>query len=210
MENHDCRDHWDADYRQRGNLYTGASRSLPLLPAGSRVLEIGCGNGKSLSAMVHREWIVTGIDFSPQALILARPVALQGFRADLVVADASSLPFHDGSFDAVSACHVLGHGRGDERRKMAAEIFRVLRPGKQLLFCDFSTRDFRYGSGRETEAGTYVRGSGILTHYFSHEEVVALFAPLVPVTVRYDEWSLRVRGHDYPRSEISATFEKPV
>jgi len=172
------------------------------------VLELGCGNGKSLSAMMHYGWLVTAIDFSLQAALLARATALRGTGADVAVADGRSIPFRDRSFDAVVACHVLGHSEGPDRRRIAKEICRVIRPSGQLIFRDFSTGDFRAGAGRETEPGTRIRGNGILTHYFTDMEVTTLFPGLVPVSVQSDEWTMRVRGVDYRRAEIVAIFKK--
>jgi MPBQ/MSBQ methyltransferase len=200
---------WDKDYRQKGSLYGGAPHPLPPLAAGARVLESGCGNGKSLAAMMHRGWIVTAIDFSPRAVQLARVATLQGSGADVAVADARAIPFQDRSFDAVSACHVLGHSESADRKRMAGECCRVIRPGGRLWFRDFSMRDFRAGTGRETEPGSRVRGNGILTHYFTEGETACLFFGLVPVSLETEDWTLRVRGTDHCRSEIVAVFEKP-
>jgi len=206
----DNRNWWDEDYRLKGNLYGGSPHPLPSLPAGARVLELGCGNGKSLSAMIHRGWLVTAIDFSIRAVQLAQVTSRQGTGADVAVADGRAIPFRDGSFDAVTACHVLGHSEMIDRRRMAAECCRVIRPGGQLWVRDFSTRDFRAGTGRETEPGTRVRGNGILTHYFTETEVTDLFSGLVPVSLQQDEWLLRVRGKDHCRSEIVAIFKKTL
>ncbi len=208
MSADDTRDPWDADYARKGVLFGGAPHPLPRLSAGARVLELGCGNGKSLSAMVNRDWVVTACDLSPRAAHLARTHARQGTGADVAVADARKTPFRDRSFDAVVACHILGHGDTGFRTRIAREIFRVIKPGGQLWFCDFSTRDFRFGSGRETEPGTFLRGNAILTHYFTETEVRDLFPGLVPLSLRHDEWAMRVRGKEYRRSEISAQFRK--
>lgn len=206
VDNRDC---WDADYRLKGSLYGGAPHPLPPLPAGARVLELGCGNGKSLSAMLHRGWLVTAIDFSPRAVLLAQAAAREGTGADVAVADVRAIPFRNRSFDAVIACHVLGHSEHSDRRRIAGECCRVIRPGGQLWFRDFSTRDFRAGTGRETEPGTWIRGNGILTHYFTESEVADVFSGLVAVSLREDGWALRVRGRDHQRSEIVAIFKKP-
>ena len=57
---------WDEDYARRGILWSGAIRDLPDLPLRSRVLDLGCGNGKTLFAMLQRGWDVTAIDFAPK------------------------------------------------------------------------------------------------------------------------------------------------
>jgi len=207
----DCsRDLWDADYTRKGRLFGGTPHPLPILPAGARVLELGCGNGKSLSAMVHRDWVVTAIDLSARATHLARTIALQGSGADVAVADARAIPFHNRSFDTVVACHILGHMDTDGRDRIAREIIRVVRPRGHIWFWDFSTRDFRFSSGRETEAATFIRGNGILTHYFTETEVMGIFPGFAPLSLRHNDWSLKVRGKYHLRSEISAIFQKDV
>jgi ubiquinone/menaquinone biosynthesis C-methylase UbiE len=201
----DC---WDEDYRKKGRLYGGSPRELPAFPAGARVLEMGCGDGKTLSALVHRGLDITAIDFSPIAVTLARERTRQGSGVALAVADAREIPFRNRSFDAVVAIHVLGHSTAVGRGLIAREICRVIRPGGRIFFCDFSIRDFRSGSGTEKEPGTVVRGNGVLTHYFTEREVTDLFSGLVMESSKTEEWVLRVRGKDHLRSEIAALFRK--
>ena len=67
---------------------------------GKRLLDVGCGTGKSFLEMLPRGWQVTGCDISPAMLDLARKKA--GDRARLVVADMLTLPKF-GEFDLVWA-----------------------------------------------------------------------------------------------------------
>jgi ubiquinone/menaquinone biosynthesis C-methylase UbiE len=196
------------NYSVRGPLWGGAVHSLPALPPQTRVLEPGCGNGKTLAAMSLRGWSVTGIDISPRAVHLARRAFASEQNENLAVADVRQMPFCDGAFDAVFAFHVLGHLSGPDRDNALAELSRVTRPGGQVFFRDFSTRDFRFGRGEEIEPGTFLRGNGIRTHYFTGQEVVDLFAGFVPGSVSTCTWPMRVKGTEYVRSEITAIFVK--
>lgn len=198
---------WERDYLQRGRLWGGAASGLPSLSPGSLVLELGCGNGKSCISLSRQDVSVIGLDISPSAVALCRRAS--GKEIPLFVADARLLPFRDRSFDAVCAFHLVGHLREDGRRTVADEIVRVLRPGGKLYFRDFSVRDMRYGKGAEVEAGTFFRGDGIITHYFSESEVVTLFPELRSCALETCTWTLRVRGKDFPRAEIDAVFGKP-
>jgi len=200
------RNAWDRDYRQRGRLWGGAKRIIPDLPAGSRVLEIGCGNGKTLAAMLHQPWQTVALDISSRAAEIAMSDS-RGF-ADVLVADACQLPFKDDSFDAVLAFHITGHLLSDGRRLMASESARVLRPGGKLFFRDFGADDMRSGQGREVEPKTYKRGEGILTHYFTEKEAVKLFSMLRPESIRTHAWKMRIRGQDLLRSEIEACLNR--
>lgn len=66
---------WSREYRDKGRIWRGAPRRLPPLPAGARVLELGCGNGKTLQGMLGRPWRVAAVDVSPQALRLGGDLA---------------------------------------------------------------------------------------------------------------------------------------
>lgn len=199
---------WDAEYINKGAVWGGAVHYLPILPSGSRVIELGCGNGKTLSAMIGRGWDVTAIDFSSRAVTMSRtnPGILKS--ADLCVADARTLPFADGSFDAVFAVHILSHLLRTDRTFAVAEAKRVLKKGGVLYFSGFSHDDFRSGKGTAGEEGTVKKGSGISTHYFTEPETRDLFCNLTLQAINTVRWSLRVRGLALSRAEIQATFIK--
>ncbi len=199
---------WDQDYRRRGILWSGATRDLPELPSGSRVLELGCGNGKTVQAMVRRGWEVTAIDFSSRAAALCRQAFPDPLQGNAMVADARWSPFRDAVFDAVFASHVIGHMHAPDRDRVANEVIRLLRTGGMLFFCEFSSGDFRFGKGFETEEATFRRGTGILTHYFSEQEVADLFSGLTPVSVTLHQWPMRVRGCTLLRSEVQGVFTR--
>ncbi len=177
---------------------------MPHLPEGASVLELGCGDGKTLAAM-HSGWKITALDVSPEALRLSRRM-LPG--TNLVLADARLLPFREGSFNAVFAFHVTGHLRQKGRRALAREVARVLVREGRLFFREFGTEDMRSGQGDEVEASTFQRGSGVLTHYFTEIEVEELFCDLLPVSVDLHCWKQRIVGEDKTRAEVEAVFLK--
>lgn len=195
---------WDQDYIRRGRVWGGSVRGLPDLPEGSRVLEMGCGDGKSLSAMPIG-WRVVALDLSPQALRLARKVKESG---SFILADGCRLPLQSESFDAVFAIHVAGHLFEEERRAFAGEAARVLLPGSRLFFRDFSREDMRAEQGEEVEPGTFQRRSGIITHYFDEREVESLFSGLERDFIHTRRWNMRIRGKENVRAEVEAAFVK--
>jgi SAM-dependent methyltransferase len=199
---------WDKDYLQRGALWSGTVHHLPVLPQGSQVLELGCGNGKTLSSMIQRHWDVTAIDFSPCAVRMGKTITDTAPHGFACVADARWLPFAPGSFDGVIAIHVLSHMVSSDRAHAAAEAMGMLKKGGILYFSGFSLEDFRSGKGSFTEPETICKNSGIITHFFTEQEVQDLFSPLHLQSVTTKRWSLRVRGQDFPRAEIQALFIK--
>ena len=199
---------WDSDYRSRGLLWGGNPAPLPWLPKGSRVLELGCGNGKNLPGMIEKGWNITAMDCSTAALLLCRPVVHEAGRVHFVAGDVVSLPFRDSSIDAVFSMHVAGHLAGAGRSQFARELLRVLKPGGQIVFRDFGSDDFRCGKGEMTEPDTFRRGAGSFTHYFTEDEVTRLFSAFNCISIHEHRWSMRIKGQDYQRSEITAIFEK--
>jgi ubiquinone/menaquinone biosynthesis C-methylase UbiE len=102
--------------------------------ATGEVLEVAIGTGRNLP--LYPEGIrLTGIDFSPAMLELARRQADRlGRRVDLRLGDAQALDLPDASFDTV-VCTLSLCAIPDERRAVA-EMRRVLRPGGRLLLLD--------------------------------------------------------------------------
>lgn len=189
---------WDTDYTLRGNRWGGAVAELPPLPAGTRVLECGCGNGKTLAAMTARGWNAVGIDISPTAVSLVHTR-----NCTAVCGDLTALPFLDCSFDAVFCWHVLGHLSASLWQGAAAEMRRVLVPTGSIFFKGFSRSDMRCGKGREVAPYSYLRGDGIVTHYFADAELHEVFGAGELIRV---SWNMRVRGTELLREELCGVF----
>jgi ubiquinone/menaquinone biosynthesis C-methylase UbiE len=199
---------WEQDYRTRGRLWGGAPVLLPGIPAGTRVLDIGCGNGKTLETLVNHFCDITVIDFSKEAVAMSQRSLAAYDSGDALVADGRRLPFADDAFGCVVARHVIGHLHKEGRMEIASEAARVLKPCGRLFFFEFSTDDMRNGTGREVEKNTFSRGNGIITHYFTEPEVGVLFGGLKKESISTRSWKMRVMGRDLIRAEIVAVFSK--
>lgn len=112
----------------------GDSRSWVCGQATGRTLEVAVGTGLNLP-LYPAGVELTGIDFSPAMLAVARTRARQLDGAvDLQEANAHALPFPDAFFDTV-VCTFSLCAIPDEQRAVA-EMIRVLRPGGLLLLAD--------------------------------------------------------------------------
>lgn len=99
---------------------------------GARVLDVGCGNGYVLSRFAREGARTTGIDLTSRAVELSsRRFELQGLPGEFTVGSAEDLPFHDGTFDAVTSMGVLHHT--PDTPGAIAEVRRVLKPGGRLI-----------------------------------------------------------------------------
>lgn len=93
-----------------------------------QILDCGCGTGNNL-ALLRRHGKPAGIDLTWTGLRFARD---RGERA-LAQASAARLPFGEATFDLVTSFDVI-YALDDEVEAAAiAEMFRVLRPGGQLI-----------------------------------------------------------------------------
>jgi ubiquinone/menaquinone biosynthesis C-methylase UbiE len=112
----------------------GGGRSWVCSQARGNVLELACGTGRNLP-FYPDEVALTAIELSPGMLAIARRRARDlGHPADLRIGDAQALIFPDASFDTVTC--TLGFCTIPDPQAGAAEAFRVLRPGGQLLLLE--------------------------------------------------------------------------
>jgi ubiquinone/menaquinone biosynthesis C-methylase UbiE len=175
---------------------------LPTLGEGT-VLEIGCGNGKTLASLPAGRTVA--VDFSSTAVHYCH-----GLFPDvhLAISDATTLPFRDGCFETVVASHVIGHAIAVERRKMASEVHRVLARGGTTHMVVFSKDDMRYGKGKEVEPNSFVRGNGIMYHYFDEDELESLFPSMDVQRIGRKVEVKRFGKESFERSTIEAVLVK--
>lgn len=122
MIDHDDRHWW---YRGRRRVLR-AQLARIRLPEGARILDAGCGSGRTLDELA-RVGSACGVDISPAAVAAAR---LRG-HADVRVASVEALPFPDDRFDLVTCLDVVEHT--DDDRAVLAELLRVTAPGGRLV-----------------------------------------------------------------------------
>ncbi|MDZ5809972.1 class I SAM-dependent methyltransferase [Halorubrum sp. AD140] len=153
--------------------YDALARELPLDGA-RRVLDVGCGTGRSLVGLapwLPRSATLVGVDVFDDRVILGngprlarRNARLAGIAAEPVRGDAGALPFASGSFDVVTACRVL-HDLPAERHDVAlAELRRICGEDGTLGLLELpiapdavDVSPERYWQTRVTDAGLAIR-----------------------------------------------------
>lgn len=117
-----------------------ADTALPDLPHATRVVDLGCGFGKSTRPLVQKypEAEVIGIDLAAPGLRLAHAEANElGLRISYRQADARVTGLDDESCDVVTATMVLHEMPRDVISSTIAEAARLVKPGGEVHFLEF-------------------------------------------------------------------------
>lgn len=103
-----------------------------------RALDLGCGTGTSSIYLAQHGWQVTGVDFSPKAIDLARDKARQvGIQVDFQLNDVTRLDFLREPFNLILDVGCF-HGLDQASRiRYAEQVARLTRPGSKLLLHGF-------------------------------------------------------------------------
>jgi SAM-dependent methyltransferase len=99
---------------------------LKYLPAGARLLDLGCGGGQDAGDLGQRGYRVVGLDRTSALLSAARRRHLS---LPLVRADLRQLPFQAMSFDGLWAAASLMHLPKQDVRRILTDLCGLVRPG---------------------------------------------------------------------------------
>ncbi|MGE0857282.1 MAG: class I SAM-dependent methyltransferase, partial [Hyphomicrobiaceae bacterium] len=126
----------------------GAMRRAALRPIGNyllgrdqrsvSLLDVACGTGRLLREIrfVYPALHLSGIDLSPAYLEEAARHMGRLRPAHLIAANAEAIPLPDASQDIVTSVFLFHELPPEVRRRVAAEMARVLKPGGLLVFVD--------------------------------------------------------------------------
>jgi SAM-dependent methyltransferase len=173
----DPRHEWCADLARR-------------LPAGARVLELGCGGGTRETHDLAAAFHVTGIDLSVRQLERARERVPEG---DFRCGDFTVVDFPPGSFDAVVSFYAFNHVPRELLGPLLTRIAGWLAPSGWFMAA-FGTSDLEGWTGEFLGATTFfssyepainselVRSAGLS---IVRDEVVSISEPEGPVSFQW-------------------------
>ena len=195
---------WERKYQMQGIVWAKAHDEWFKIADGERVLDLGCGSGKSCSSLAGK---IVAADFSMSAL---RMLGSSAPKASPVCCDVTKLPFSDGAFDIVRASFVLGHLEPKERSAAIGEIRRVLRQGGRLALEVFSTSDSRLVMGGKLSRSRSTEDDGISHRYFDEAEVSDILSDFIDVSMSEETWEQRIGPKKtMKRSIIRALATRP-
>ena len=148
------------------------------LPRSARILDYGCGYGRTCSELMRAGYAnVVGIDIAEAMVKRGR---LQDGRLDLRVFDGRSTGFDDGSFDACLLLAVLTCIPSDDGiARTLTEVRRVLKPGGLLFVSDYPLQSDARNQARyrefESEFGTFgvFRTENAIVRHYGQEQISA-------------------------------------
>ena len=114
--------HWW--YRGRRRMLAALLDGVEL-PPGARVLDAGCGSGRTLDELA-RYGRLHGVELNPLGIVAARS---RGH--EVAQAPVEEIPYEDASFDLVTCLDVIEHT--DDDTAALRELRRVARPGGSLV-----------------------------------------------------------------------------
>jgi ubiquinone/menaquinone biosynthesis C-methylase UbiE len=132
MHEYDLIADWYSGDRSRSIGVREALAAVASLARGSRILDLGCGNGVPITvALVAAGYRVVGLDSSRGMLDrfhqnLPNTSAVRG--------DSRACPFVDDVFDAAISWGMLFHLDSRDQATTFAAVSRVLKPGAPFLF----------------------------------------------------------------------------
>lgn len=137
--------------------------------SGMKVLEVGCGPGSFAEDIENVD--LTCLDPSGEMLKVAR-VRVNKAREDrgekpahFVQAIAESIPLDDNTFDRVFC--LFSFRDFQDKRKGLEEMFRVLKPGGQLVICDAGKANWLHGLAGRIWMSTVVQ---LIARYVTKEK----------------------------------------
>ncbi|XP_070614042.1 tRNA N(3)-cytidine methyltransferase METTL6 [Erythrolamprus reginae] len=149
------------------------------------ILEAGCGVGNCLFPLLEEDlnMFAYGCDFSPRAVEYVKQNPLYDasrckiFLCDLTKDDlVENVPLE--SVDVIMLIFVLSAIHPEKMHLVLNNIYKVLKPGKCVLFRDYGLHDhamLRFKSACKLRENFYVRQDGTRSYFFSAEFLAELF-----------------------------------
>lgn len=129
---------------------------------GTKILDVGCGNGKDCKYISQKGFDINGIDLSVGMLEIAKERVPEG---KFEVMDIANITYPDNSYDGIISNCSLFHVPTEELPKTLESFARILKPNGKLLLI------LQEGLGETMVEEPYRKGVHIYMNYFSLEQI---------------------------------------
>lgn len=153
------------------------SRLIDTVPAGGRILDLGCGPGGAVTRLLaDTGFEVVGVDFAEEMISLARQAVP---NATFLCRSMLDIDF-EAEFDGVVASYSMLCLNPAEFGLVAAKIARSLRP-QGLCFVALNEADI--GEDADASALIEIAGQPMYSRAYSEAEVLGYFSEMTKVSV---------------------------
>jgi SAM-dependent methyltransferase len=143
------------------------------LDAPMRILDLACGFGRHANRLALRGHLVTGVDYTPGFLTLARQEASDmGVQVDYCQGDMRQIEFCEEFDVALLLFTSFGYFEDEENELVLQNMARALRPGGRLVI-DMPNRDTLLARLRPVDV--IEKGGGLLINRWSFDVVSGRF-----------------------------------
>ena len=171
--------------KSRFRIWPHVKQFLDDISSNSKVLDIGCGNGKNMKyGFQNKDLEMYGLEYSQ---VLTNICLKNGLN--VIQGSALTLPFTDESFDAIIMIAVIHHIEPELHTKVLNEIQRVLKPGGKCLITNWAVEQ------PENTKRKFVQGLNIVTwknkedkplsYWIMDKKVAEEFIHNLPSKLRY-------------------------
>jgi SAM-dependent methyltransferase len=189
------------------NIETPPSQLVQLVDSGKvkpcKTIDLGCGTGNYAIYLASRGFDVTGVDFSPTAIKIAKENAKKkGIKCNFLVSDVlGDLCEVKDTFDFAYDWELLHHIFPEQRRIYVENVHKLLNPrGKYLSVC-LSEKDPEFGG-----SGNYrVTRLDTILYFSSEHELRDLFEPYFNIR---ELKTIIIRGRPMPHFANYAFMER--
>jgi tRNAThr (cytosine32-N3)-methyltransferase len=156
------------------------------------LLEVGAGAGNTaFPILAHNQnpnLKIHACDFSKKAVEVIREneaYDAKNIQADVWDAAGEVLPpgLEEESVDVVLMIFIFSALSPSQWKQAVNNIYRVLKPGGEVLFRDYGRGDLaqvRFRKGRYLEENFYIRGDGTRVYFFERDELIKIWSGKAP------------------------------
>lgn len=195
-------EYWQKNYIKypSSNDYDGwlDHHAREILP-GMQALDLGCGTGVNIPALLNLGAVVTAADLSEIAAASVQDRYGRALQQVDCFDMRCGLPYGDASFDIVVSDLTLHYFSWEETRRIIAEIRRILKTEGRLIARVHALENLAHIPEAQIEEHYYMV-DGLVRRYFTREEIEQLFS----------DWDLQILQknaiHRYRRTKHVLEF----
>jgi ubiquinone/menaquinone biosynthesis C-methylase UbiE len=141
--------------RSRIRIWKNVAQFIDALPTNSKILDVGCGNGKNMLYRTDLQFY--GIDISNKLIDICKEKNL-----NVIEASMTNIPFDDDSFDGMICIASYHHLSNDDDRKQALdEMYRLLKNNGLLLITVWAMEQPSDSTFNFTKTDEYVKWTNV-------------------------------------------------